>query len=219
MKFLTISDTHNKHRMIPSSWLQPADAIIHAGDISGRGYLMEIDAFLAWFSSLDQYKYKIFIAGNHDFSLEKTNRNFEQVMELLKQYPNIIYLKDDFVIIEGIKIYGSPWQPEFYDWAFNLPRGQALADKWKLIPEDTDILITHGPAYGHSDLVIHDNERVGCKDLLKRIDEIKPKYHICGHIHCGYGQSENEHTKFINASTLDEGYMVMNEPIIFELTK
>ena len=67
MKILTISDTHTKHNQIPLEWLEPADMIIHAGDISSMGYLHEIKNFCYWFSKLDQYKHKIFIAGNHDY--------------------------------------------------------------------------------------------------------------------------------------------------------
>jgi len=216
MKFISISDTHTKHNQIPLEWLEPADCIIHAGDISSMGYLHEIKNFCSWFSKLDQYKHKIFIAGNHDWGFE---RNPNDVSLIIKEFPNITYLQDSSVEIEGIKIYGSPWQPEFFQWAFNLQRGPEIQEKWDMIPLDTDILITHGPVYGHGDFVPGPRGGyVGCKDLLDTIvTKVKPKIHIAGHIHCGYGESFAGNTHFINASTLNEQYIVTNPPIKFEL--
>lgn len=217
MKILTLSDTHSRHSQIPLEWFIPADMIIHAGDISTRGYKHEIDNFLAWFSSLP-YKYKVFIAGNHDWFFQDYP---SEVKLKLEQYPDIIYLQDSGVEIEGIKIWGSPVQPTFFNWAFNKDRGDAINKHWKLVPSDTKILVTHGPAYNNGDLVINSyrpqGERVGCKDLLNLIERIKPTVSISGHIHCGYGVTENEHTKFINAATLDEDYKVANKPILFDI--
>lgn len=227
MKILTISDTHTKHRQIPLEWLEPADIIIHAGDISNRGYLGEIKEFCEWFSGLDQYTHKIFIAGNHDFGFQHYPIDATRIV---REYPNITYLEDSEVVIDGIKIWGSPWQPEFFDWAFNLKRGEQLLEKWALMPTDTDISITHGPAYGMVDWVpprknhggefrkFLDGGSVGCEDLLDIITtKVRPKYHICGHIHCGYGEVIKNGVNFINASTLNEQYMVTNRPIIFEI--
>ena len=214
MKFISISDTHTKHNQIPLEWLEPADCIIHAGDISSMGYLHEIKNFCSWFSKLDQYKHKIFIAGNHDWGFE---RNPNDVALIIKEFPNITYLQDSSVEIEGIKIYGSPWQPEFFDWAFNLKRGAEIQEKWDMIPLDTDILITHGPAYGRGDFV-PGGGYVGCENLLDVIlNKVYPRVHIVGHIHCGYGESFAGNTHFINAATLNEQYIVTNPPIKFEL--
>ena len=111
---------------------------------SGR-HKEEALSFLEWFMSLDNYKHKIYIAGNHDRLFEDTPNI---VRELFEQYhPNIIYLQDSSIEVKGLKIYGSPWQPEFCDWAFNLPRGEKLKAVWDLIPDDTDILVTHGPPH------------------------------------------------------------------------
>src|SRR5665647_3365628 len=106
MKILNLSDTHSLHNKIPLEWLEPADCIICGGDISTRGFEHEIKNFLHWYSSLDQYKYKIFIAGNHDWYFQD---NPAQIKEILKEYPNVIYLEDSEVVIEGIRVYGSPW--------------------------------------------------------------------------------------------------------------
>ena len=218
MKILTISDTHTKHKKIPKEWLLPADVIIHGGDVSSQGFIHEAESFLKWFDSLD-YEHKIFIAGNHDFCFEKTNNNHDKIMSLLKTYPKITYLNDSGCEIEGVKFYGSPWQPEFYDWAFNLTRGPIIQEKWDLIPLDTDVLITHGPPYGIGDLVPYrGGEFVGCRDLLDTIStKLKIKLHVCGHIHYSYGIVHKNGIDFINASTLNESYDVANKPILIEI--
>jgi Icc-related predicted phosphoesterase len=122
------------------------------------------------------------------------------------------YLFDSGVEIDGVNFWGSPWQPEFFNWAFNLPRGEKLAEKWALIPGNTDILITHGPAHGMLDWVPN-GQRVGCEDLFQRIMDIQPKIHVCGHIHCSYGQKSFHGVEFINASVLGERYTHENKPI------
>jgi hypothetical protein len=140
---------------------------------------------------------------------------------VLTGYKTIDYLEDEYMgIVDGdepeIKIWGSPWQPEFYNWAFNLPRGEALKEKWDMIPVDTDILITHGPPFGKLDYVDYSKINVGCEELLKRVEEIKPKIHVCGHIHGGYGYVFDGNTHFINASILNDRYEFRNKPIIVD---
>ena len=116
-----------------------------------------------------------------------------------------------------VKIWGSPWQPEFYNWAFNLPRnGESLKAKWDLIPTDTDILITHGPAWGYVDKIIGTQIPLGCELLVNKIKEIKPKIHVCGHIHSAYGYYFDGDTHFINAAVLGENYNYTNEPMTVE---
>ena len=210
MRIVCISDTHNCHDQIN---VPDGDILIHAGDATTVGNLEQIVFFDHWFSS-QPHKYKIFIAGNHDWLFE-TDNNFAR--SLLDK--SIIYLQDSFVEIEGLKIYGSPWQPRFYDWAFNLMRGAEIAEKWKLIPNDTDILITHGPPHGILDEVPRKYfvENTGCEELRKVVETIKPKLHIFGHIHCGYGQTEQFGVKFVNASNCDEEYNPTQPPIIVEI--
>lgn len=211
MKITFISDTHNKHNHLTSKGmgniLGSGDVLVHAGDISSMGKSHEIKNFIDWFSNTD-FKYKIFIAGNHDFG-------FELGYEIDQEYKDkgVIYLQDSEVIIDGVKFYGSPWQPEFYDWAFNLPRGEKLAEKWSKIPENTDILITHGPVYGLLDYAPMGGH-VGCEMLYQRVFEVKPKIHVCGHIHSGYGQKSIDGVEFLNASVLDERYEHANKPIV-----
>jgi Icc-related predicted phosphoesterase len=137
--------------------------------------------------------------------------------EIQKLIPeNIIYLKNSAAEIDGIKIWGSPYTPWFFNWAFNERRGALISKHWQLIPENTDVLITHGPVFGILDTVINE-QHVGCKDLLQKIIELKPKVHICGHIHESYGSVKKSGTRFINASLLNEAYELVNKPVVFEL--
>ena len=208
-----ISDTHGKHEHLTSkaynNILGSGDVLVHAGDCTNVGKVGEIKDFLDWFSNTD-YTHKIFIAGNHDFG-------FELVHDIAPEYKEkgVHYLFDSQVVIDGVKFYGSPWQPEFYDWAFNLPRGEKLAEKWSVIPGNTDILITHGPAHGMLDWV-PSGQQVGCQDLFHRVMEVQPKIHVCGHIHCAYGQKYFNNVEFLNAAVLNERYQHENKPIKLE---
>ncbi len=208
MKFVAISDTHGQHAKI---LLPDADVIIHAGDVSGRGTESQIVEFLNWFSGLN-FRYKIFIAGNHDFFLERECA--DRIQSLIPD--NVIYLNDSGIEIEGIKIWGSPIQPWFHDWAFNRRRGADIRKHWDLIPTDTDILLTHGPVKGILDRTVYGQE-VGCDDLLDAVKRISPALHIFGHIHEAYGTEIKGETRFINASILNEDYFIVNAPIEFEL--
>lgn len=130
---------------------------------------------------------------------------------------NCIYLQDELLELYGLKIYGTPWQPEFCKWAFNLPRGEQCLDKWNKIPSNVDILITHTPPVGHGDLCCS-GVRAGCVELLTTIQQrVKPKYHVFGHIHEGYGITSDGKIIFINASTCDINYLPNNLPIVFDI--
>lgn len=209
MKILFISDTHGEHQKLNN--LPQADILIHSGDISKRGKDYEIEDFIKWLSSLD-FRYKIFIAGNHDFYFE--GKTISKVQEMLPQ--DVFYLCDTGITIEGINIWGSPITPTFFNWAFNRDRGSNIAKYWDKIPQNTDILITHGPPSGILDRTIS-GSNAGCGDLLKKIELIKPKYHLFGHIHEAYGVYETAHTTFINGSILDEDYRISNPSVSFNI--
>ena len=203
MKITFISDTHCKHPEIAPD-LPGGDLIIHAGDFTSVGNVFEINQFAMWYNGLDNYTHKVYIAGNHDLGFEVAP---DTVHLALQSYTNITYLQDSLVEIEGVKIYGSPWTPFFYNWAFNIPRdSDEIASKWNLIPEDADIVITHGPAYGFLDRVIGESQPLGCERLTPRLMNVKPKIHVCGHIHSGYGYKQFKGIHFINAAMLDESY-------------
>ena len=209
MTIVAISDTHNIHTPMV---LPEGDVLIHAGDVTKQGTEAQVYHFLDWFSA-QPHRYKVFIAGNHDFYFEKTNPEI-----IAKMIPdNVIYLNDSGVTIEGVKIWGSPIQPWFYDWAFNRNRGSDICKHWDLIPNDTDVLMTHGPAYMRLDKVVRGSAHVGCMDLLTAIRRVRPKFHICGHIHEAYGTVKEGIMTYINASVLNEKYEMVNKPIVFEV--
>lgn len=208
MRIVCISDTHGTHRNLQ---VPEGDMIIHAGDVTGRGTKIQVMDFLDWFEQLD-ICHKVFIAGNHDFYFEKADPN--EIQQILPD--NIIYLNDSGINIEGLNIWGSPIQPWFYDWAFNRKRGAEIRTHWDKIPAQSDLIITHGPAYGILDTTIR-NEAVGCKDLLKKIQQIQPRIHISGHIHEAYGRVNRNGVEFVNASVLDERYRMKNAPIVLDV--
>ena len=218
LKITFISDTHTKHNQITKD-LPGGDILIHAGDMSSMGYKHEIENFCKWFDGLDNYDTKVFIAGNHDWGFQN---HPEQTMQIINSYKWFNYLQDELFMVgenydDMIKIYGSPWQPEFNNWAFNLPRmGDQLKAKWDLIPMNTDILITHGPAWGYVDKVVGQTKNLGCELLADRIKVVKPKIHVCGHVHSGHGYVFDGDTHYINASVLDESYYYNNEPLSVE---
>ena len=220
MKITFISDTHTKHRQLD---LPGGDLLIHAGDIMNSGYSSyEIQDFCKWFEAQD-YDVCAFIAGNHDRMFENEP---EKVAEIVNSY-GVDYMQDsgfEYGLFpdEMVKIYGSPWQPEFCNWAFNLPRrGDGLMAKWGAIPKDTDILITHGPPQGHLDISgpPHNVGDLGCELLRVKVDEQPPKIHVFGHIHGSYGYKFHNGTHFINASVLNERYDQVNEPLTIDWNK
>jgi len=227
MRLTILSDTHTRHGLIPMSDLPGGDLLLHAGDIMNSGYNKnDIHDFCTWFNSLDQYEDKVFIAGNHDRMFE--NHPVESNI-IVNNYNNIVYLQDDDLVLYGdgpngdmpennIRIYGIPHTPEFYNWAFNVPRNShQMQEIMNKIPDNVDILITHGPSYGVLDTVAgRMNEHLGCELLAERIEVIKPKIHICGHIHSGRGYEFKNGTHFFNASVLDEQYEYTQKPMTFD---
>jgi Icc-related predicted phosphoesterase len=169
-----------------------------------------VAAFVQWLAGLD-HKHKILIAGNHDWLFQKDPARAKSILP-----ESITYLQDRRVEIQTLKIYGSPWQPAFMGWAFNLPRGRPIRKKWKRIPDDTDILITHGPPAGILDQS-YAGEHVGCADLRETIQRVKPKLHVFGHIHKSYGSTVVSGTRFVNASICNEDYLPSNPPVVIDL--
>jgi len=207
MRVVFISDTHNRHDLIS---VPDGDMIVHSGDFSSRGEPGEIAYFLKWYADLP-HRHKVLIAGNHDFLAETAPSIFRGMIP-----DSVVYLEDSGVEIEGLRIWGSPIQPWFFDWAFNRKRGAEIKLHWDLIPDDTDLLITHGPPYGILDKVVRDGSPVGCRDLLAKAQLVRPRVHVFGHIHEGYGQLEIDGVNYLNASVLDERYAVKNAPIVFD---
>lgn len=208
MKIVCISDTHSQHRGLE---LPEGDLLLHAGDVSRIGKRSEIEDFLAWFAA-QPHQHKVFIAGNHDYFFER-----EAAGTIAAILPgNVHYLNDSGVEIEGVHIWGSPVQPWFHDWAFNRKRGADMRTHWDLIPDNTDVLLVHGPPYGILDRTVH-REAVGCHDLLAAVERVAPHLCVFGHIHEAYGMEWHQRTRFINASVLNVAYQRVNAPIVVEL--
>ena len=225
MRLVCISDTHLSH---PGTSLTrgtfpdmpPGDVLIHAGDALNRGGREELIEFAPWLESLP-YKHKIYVPGNHDCCFETKRAQAERIMARLA--PSVTLLLDSGTVIEGLFFWGSPWQPFFYDWAFQLPRdSDAIDAKWQQIPNTTDVLITHGPPFGILDKVSkgYREDRPGCERLRRHVlDRVRPKLHVFGHIHASHGTeqwAENQ-PLFVNAAICDEAYNPTNKPIEVEL--
>jgi Icc-related predicted phosphoesterase len=222
MRITAISDTHSLHKKFERLHVIPdADLLIHSGDMSNVGRIPEIIDFNAWLGTI-KHKFKfgiVLIAGNHDW-LYQTDPGLAKSL-----ITNATLLMDESVVINGLNFYGSSWQPEFCGWAFNLPRGEQLAQKWAQIPDDTNVLITHGPPHGIMDgcerimhmpdgTVIEDVEHVGCEDLSARIKNLKQlKLNVFGHIHAGYGTEMHNGVQYVNACSCNETYFPENPPI------
>ena len=205
-KIVIISDTHTMHNQVV---LPKGNILIHAGDLEIRSAL-ELQIIIEWFESLD-YKHIIWIGGNHDFYLEQLYNSNITPANIPE---NIHYLINTGITIEGIKFWGSPFSSQFGRWAF-MEHLDVLKEIWGTIPFDTDIVITHSPPFGINDQCVN-GISVGCPALRDKLKKIKPKYHICGHIHEAYGVYQDEHTTYVNASLLDEYYAMVNDPVEIE---
>jgi len=239
MKITHISDTHNKHNQL-NGLLPGGDLLIHSGDISSLGRETEVKRFVKWFNNINNYTNKVFIAGNHDMTFDreillrdklahfegKTEYDTEcaegkpaWLEELLgiHLHPNVFYLENNFIEIDQIKIWGSPITPSFgYGWAFNKDRGYDINQIWNRIPNDTDIVITHGPIHSYCDRTDRGGLNVGCEQLYHRLNEVQPQLHFSGHIHEAYGYRQTNWGYAFNGCNCDLSYLVNNKPMTFE---
>ena len=206
MKVVCISDTHGHHRSLD---VPDGDILIHAGDIDyAFGNVQHLVDFNEWLGELP-HKHKILIAGNHDTAFETRPLTCEAMIK------NATYLKNTSTEVDGIKIFGSPHTVPFAG-AFNTPPEQ-IKEIWNAIPQDTDIVVTHGPPAMILDKT-NFGDNAGDGYLYARIREIKPKLHVFGHIHESYGVYESDFgTTFVNAAIF--GYNHLNKPIEFNLTE
>lgn len=199
LNIVCISDTHGKHAGVR---LPDGDILIHAGDFMTYGdRLSEIASFNHWLSK-QPHRHKVVIAGNHDLL-------FESDASLARtQIMAAAYLENSATEIEGVHIWGSPQQPRFLDWAFNVDRGPSIRRYWDMIPAETDILITHGPPFGILDKINPSGEHLGCEELTIAVQRVRPKLHIFGHIHGGHGKYQDNGIQYVNASVLDKNYRI-----------
>lgn len=219
MRIVCLSDTHGHHGALD---VPEGDVLVHAGDATLGGTAAEVEAFAEWFRALP-HRHKLFVAGNHDRLFEDAP---EEAQSLLGD--GIVYLQDAATTVGELRFWGSPWQPWFLDYAFNLRRGEPLRAKWRLIPADTDVLITHGPPRGMRDRVespaarllgrmLGQGTRVGCRDLREAVARVRPRLHVFGHIHEGYGRETADGTLCVNAANVDAGYRPVNPPVVVDL--
>jgi predicted phosphodiesterase len=210
MRIVAISDTHGRHDVLN---LPPGDVLVHAGDFTGRGTPWEIIEFARWLHARP-FAHRVVVAGNHD-RLFESDPGLAQ--SLLREHcPGVVYLQDDGAVVGGLTFWGSPWQPRFMDWAFNLERGPELARVWARVPDGVDVLVTHGPPQGVLDRTRH-GLNVGCEELAAALVRIAPKVHIFGHIHAGSGEQKQAGVHFVNACILDALYQPTNPPRVIEL--
>ena len=219
MKIACVSDTHwtVQGDVHPSVQLLPvpeADVLIHAGDATFKGQWPEIEWLVKWFAA-QPHKHKIFVPGNHDLCFDDP----QAVHYARKLLAGVHVLIDQGTEIDGVKFWGTPYQPEFHNWAFNVDE-QSRHDHFALIPDDTDVLITHCPPFGFLDKVKDTSKagvRVGCKELLKAVQRVDPKLHVFGHIHGSYGRVDTGRTQFVNAAMCDEDYQPVNPVRVVEI--
>jgi predicted phosphodiesterase len=206
LRIVVISDTHGMHHRLR---IPPGDVLVHAGDLTAEGGFDGVSQLNDWLSGVP-HAHKIVIAGSHDFCFEN---NPERARTVLSRAH---YLQDEEVTVEGVRFYGSPWHPWFMGWAFNLPRGRPLREKWDLIPEGIHVLVTHGPPFGILDTA-SDHQHVGCEELRRAIERVQPHVHIFGHIHEGYGMTRVGRTTFVNACICNTRYQPVNAPTVIDL--
>ena len=173
MRIVAMADTHLFHADLD---VPDGDVLVHAGDLLRGGTLKELERGGAFLASLP-HRHKLFVAGNHEVCFEEHRGAARALLP-----PSVTYLEDAEVTIDGVRFWGSPWQPAYHGWAFNLPRGAPLAEKWAQIPEGTHVLVTHGPPRGFGDRS-STASREGCEDLLARVRAVRPLLHVFGHIH------------------------------------
>lgn len=230
IRFVCISDTHMSHRSL-DALLPPGDVLLHGGDFCRDGTLAEVQDFGQWLASLP-YDHKIVIAGNHDLCLD---RSFCELAGLPPDMPeaarralleptgidiqgSVVYLEDAEVDIQGLRIFGTPWQPRFGDWAFMLSRGPSLDERWREIPSGIDVLLVHGPPLGRGDLCLPGKNRAGCANLLMHVQErLRPAFCVSGHIHEGETMSSDGVTSFLNATSVADSAPYHRPPLVFDM--
>ncbi len=191
MRIVAVADTHLYHGDLR---VPDGDVFVHAGDMCRGGRLTELEEAAAWIRGLP-HALKIVVAGNHDWCFVREPEAARAALG-----PDVVYLEDSGHDCAGLRVWGSPWQPAYGGWAFNLPRGAPLAEKWARIPAGLGVLITHGPPQGFGDRS-WTSVRGGCVDLRARVEAVRPRVHLFGHIHEDGGAWTHAGTTYVNCTT------------------
>jgi len=224
MRIVATSDTHG---MLHEIDVPDGDVLVLAGDVLGNFHdhrarwsdaerqLVALEDLAKWLTVLPHRKV-VLVAGNHDWVFQLESKKARRI---LAAHPKIVYLKDSGAEVCGLRFWGSPWQPAFCDWAFNLPRdGDELRKVWARIPNGIDVLVTHGPPFG----IMDSSPEVGCHEqgdrlLLERVQIVKPRFSVFGHIHGGYGRQKIGETEFLNVALCDENYLPVQRPQVIDV--
>jgi Icc-related predicted phosphoesterase len=206
-KIICISDTHSQNLLTKWQWPE-CDILIHAGDLTAKGTKGSIENAARKMHELPA-RHIVFVPGNHDRLF------YEDPKEALKLLPGVIVLLDETVELLGLRIYGTSWlRFKHGKFPFEI---ESLSEMFAKIPTNTDILVTHSPPYGIMDLN-GKGEHLGSDSLLREIkDRVKPKLHVFGHTHRGYGSMKVWDTQFVNGSLVDEDHEPNNQPILVEI--
>jgi Icc-related predicted phosphoesterase len=219
MKIVAISDTHCQLQKIAEKYPMTGDLLVHAGDLTYRGDLKEMPSQLYDLGQLGK-KFKhgaVFICGNHDWLGERE----PGILQALAEENGIVWLQDQEITIGGVRIWGSAYTPAFCQWAFQTdPYGEEGPDPeevWSKVPEGVDLLLTHGPSFGHLDTPGGQSNHVGCPYLMRHIQRIKPKIQVSGHIHGSHGHVLGaDGILYVNASICNENYDPNNKPVVID---
>jgi len=214
MRLVFVSDTHNRLARVK---VPDGDMLIHCGDFTMRSeaktpaqHLGQVERFNQDLGALP-HPFKVVVAGNHDLPFENMPAEARALLT------NAVYLQDELIELAGFRIYGSPWQPEYRKWSFNLPRSSdELAAVWKKVPDKVDILVTHGPPKGILDRTPL-WPSVGDELLLERVLQVRPRIHCFGHVHHSHGVLEQDGTTFVNAASLNENYNPNGRVIVLDI--
>jgi Icc-related predicted phosphoesterase len=227
VKICVISDTHTKEKKLT---IPECDILIHCGDFTWDGKYWDVKRFYWWLQK-QPATYKVIIAGNHEITFDKNHSKYNpSCRALLAGCPDedIYYLENSGIELFNLKIYGTPYTPEFYGWGFNgivdrdLPfkRGTSLSEMHAQIPEDVQVLICHGPPYDILDVSEREDERTGSVEMRKLTHEklMQLRLYLCGHIHEARGiLVADGGVTFINAATLARDYTTIRPPVIVTL--
>lgn len=233
MRLVFISDTHQRHDFV----IPDGDVLIHAGDFTMEGRIPELQRFASWINVVrigGGFKDVVVIPGNHELGMPKNESLFREMLG-----PKVTFLVHQPAVVGGLRFFGSPYTPRFFDWEYNVDRGELLARLWSQIPSDTQVLVTHGPPYGRLDSVNrpggemdamdfgsygkgdrsrrHRQTHVGCVDLMQRIQDLKDlRLHVFGHIHAPGVEAAASGVMYVNASTCNQQYKAVHKPHIFD---